>query len=232
METEQIRAEEQGRDEEQIRAALNEHWRASAVGDARAEHDIYDENAVCDYPQSGERILGEPICRPCGVITPANRQVSTSSEFSVKVTSGLPNTPSSTRGDRRTPSALWSSTTVRSCMRHSISRIRLRRPPGEADGFSRWRDSEAANRSPRAFYPCNFMKSRTSATISLGLVSSAKRRFKAISSTTTAPMLRDGCGQFEPAGIDLNARERLPSDPNSLSSQTALRKFPGCEDWV
>ena len=44
--------------EDQIREALNEHWRASAAGDANAEHDIYDDNAVCDYPQSGERIVG------------------------------------------------------------------------------------------------------------------------------------------------------------------------------
>ena len=44
--------------EEQIRKALNGHWQASAAGDTNAEHDIYDENAVCDYPQSGERILG------------------------------------------------------------------------------------------------------------------------------------------------------------------------------
>jgi hypothetical protein len=38
--------------------ALNAHWRASAAGDCEAEHAIYDENAICDYPQSGERILG------------------------------------------------------------------------------------------------------------------------------------------------------------------------------
>jgi ketosteroid isomerase-like protein len=44
--------------EETIRAALDDHWRASAAGDADAEHAIYDEDAVCDYPQSGERILG------------------------------------------------------------------------------------------------------------------------------------------------------------------------------
>ena len=31
---------------------------ASAAGDANAEHDIYDDDAICDYPQSGERILG------------------------------------------------------------------------------------------------------------------------------------------------------------------------------
>jgi hypothetical protein len=44
--------------EEQIRAALDSHWRASAVGDANAEHDIYADDAICDYPQSGERIFG------------------------------------------------------------------------------------------------------------------------------------------------------------------------------
>jgi hypothetical protein len=44
--------------EAQIRGALEAHWRASAAGDADAEHAIYDENAICEYPQSGERILG------------------------------------------------------------------------------------------------------------------------------------------------------------------------------
>jgi len=43
---------------EQIREDLEAHWRASALGDTNAEHDIYDDNAVCDYPQSGERIFG------------------------------------------------------------------------------------------------------------------------------------------------------------------------------
>lgn len=49
---------EQPTQEEQIRAALNTHWRASAAGDVNAEHDIYEDDAVCDYPQSGERIFG------------------------------------------------------------------------------------------------------------------------------------------------------------------------------
>ncbi|WP_042261710.1 nuclear transport factor 2 family protein [Paraburkholderia heleia] len=41
-----------------IREALNAHWQASADGDLEAEHDIYADDAICDYPQSGERILG------------------------------------------------------------------------------------------------------------------------------------------------------------------------------
>ena len=44
--------------EEQIREALSKHWQASASGDANAEHEIYAEDAICDYPQSGERIFG------------------------------------------------------------------------------------------------------------------------------------------------------------------------------
>ena len=41
-----------------IPEALNAHWQASAAGDVNVEHDIYDDGVICDYPQSGERILG------------------------------------------------------------------------------------------------------------------------------------------------------------------------------
>ncbi len=44
--------------EAQISAALDAQWHASAVGDAVAEHGIYDDDSIRDYPQSGERILG------------------------------------------------------------------------------------------------------------------------------------------------------------------------------
>jgi hypothetical protein len=37
------------------RAAIEEHWRASEAGDTQAEHAIYAEDAILDYPQSGER---------------------------------------------------------------------------------------------------------------------------------------------------------------------------------
>lgn len=45
-------------EDQQILAALNAHWQASAAGDINAEHDIYDDDVICDYPQSGERIFG------------------------------------------------------------------------------------------------------------------------------------------------------------------------------
>ena len=38
-----------------IRAAIEEHWRASERGDIEAEHAVYASDAVLDYPQSGER---------------------------------------------------------------------------------------------------------------------------------------------------------------------------------
>jgi hypothetical protein len=49
---------EQSMQEKQIREALDRHWSASAAGDLNAEHDIYEDDAICDYPQSGERIFG------------------------------------------------------------------------------------------------------------------------------------------------------------------------------
>jgi len=49
---------EKSTNEEKILEALHAHWQASAAGDANAEHDIYQDDVICDYPQSGERILG------------------------------------------------------------------------------------------------------------------------------------------------------------------------------
>src|ERR1700756_2898259 len=39
-----------------IRAALDRHWAASDANDFETEHDIYHDDAVLEYPQSGERI--------------------------------------------------------------------------------------------------------------------------------------------------------------------------------
>jgi ketosteroid isomerase-like protein len=41
-----------------IRAAIEEHWQASEAGDTVTEHAIYAEDALLDYPQSGERFRG------------------------------------------------------------------------------------------------------------------------------------------------------------------------------
>jgi len=44
--------------EARIQAALREHWAASDAGDFETEHGIYRDDAVLEYPQSGERIRG------------------------------------------------------------------------------------------------------------------------------------------------------------------------------
>jgi ketosteroid isomerase-like protein len=41
--------------EREIRTALDQHWAASDANDFEAEHRIYHEDAVLDYPQSGEQ---------------------------------------------------------------------------------------------------------------------------------------------------------------------------------
>ena len=41
-----------------IQKAIDQHWAASAAGDQVAEHDIYHDDVVCEYPQSGEIIRG------------------------------------------------------------------------------------------------------------------------------------------------------------------------------
>jgi SnoaL-like domain len=44
--------------DDDVRVALRRHWTASDAGDFTAEHAIYAEGAILDYPQSGERIRG------------------------------------------------------------------------------------------------------------------------------------------------------------------------------
>ena len=43
---------------QEIRTALDRHWAASATGDIEAEHEIYHDDVLVEYPQSGERIRG------------------------------------------------------------------------------------------------------------------------------------------------------------------------------
>jgi hypothetical protein len=49
---------EQSVQEKEIRAALDQHWAASDANDFETEHRIYHEDAVLEYPQSGERTRG------------------------------------------------------------------------------------------------------------------------------------------------------------------------------
>lgn len=42
----------------ELRARIQEHWDASERNDFAAEHAIYADAAILDYPQSGERFRG------------------------------------------------------------------------------------------------------------------------------------------------------------------------------
>jgi ketosteroid isomerase-like protein len=47
-----------GARDQEMRAALDQHWAASDANDLETEHRIYHEDAVLEYPQSGERTRG------------------------------------------------------------------------------------------------------------------------------------------------------------------------------
>ena len=54
----QKKDEHSGVRDQEIRAALDRHWAASNANDIETEHLIYHEDAVLEYPQSGERTRG------------------------------------------------------------------------------------------------------------------------------------------------------------------------------
>jgi hypothetical protein len=61
-------------EENDIRAALNRHWAASDANDFEAEHAIYREDAVLEYPQSGERIRGRRNIQASRVAQPNRKR--------------------------------------------------------------------------------------------------------------------------------------------------------------
>ena len=58
MNDQQKKEQHSGVRDQEIRAALNQHWAASDANDFETEHRIYHEDAVLEYPQSGERTRG------------------------------------------------------------------------------------------------------------------------------------------------------------------------------
>src|ERR1700734_734385 len=56
-----------------IRAALDQHWAASDANDFVTEHLIYREDAVLDYPQSGERTRGRSNIQNQRANQPSNK---------------------------------------------------------------------------------------------------------------------------------------------------------------
>jgi ketosteroid isomerase-like protein len=58
----------------EIRAALDRHWAASDADDFEAEHEIYQEDAVLEYPQSGERIRGRRNIQASRTVQPNKKR--------------------------------------------------------------------------------------------------------------------------------------------------------------
>ena len=56
------------------RAALERHWAASDANDFVREHEIYREDAVLIYPQSGERIRGRGNIRESRSVQPNHKR--------------------------------------------------------------------------------------------------------------------------------------------------------------
>ena len=61
-------------DDGAIRAALERHWAASDASDFEIEHDIYSDDAVLDYPQSGERIRGRRNIQESRTVQPNKKR--------------------------------------------------------------------------------------------------------------------------------------------------------------
>jgi SnoaL-like domain len=61
-------------DDQTVRAALERHWAASDANDFEVEHEIYREDAVLDYPQSGERIRGRHNIQESRTVQPNKKR--------------------------------------------------------------------------------------------------------------------------------------------------------------
>jgi hypothetical protein len=61
-------------DDQSVRAALERHWNAADASDFKVEHEIYREDAVLDYPQSGERIRGRHAIQESRSVQPNQKR--------------------------------------------------------------------------------------------------------------------------------------------------------------
>src|SRR5579864_9840894 len=61
-------------EDREIRAALDRHWAGSDANDFEEEHQIYREDAVLEYPQSGERIRGRRNIQASRSVQPSRKR--------------------------------------------------------------------------------------------------------------------------------------------------------------
>ncbi len=76
MNDQQKKDQDSGVRDKEIRAALDQHWAASDADDFETEHLIYQEDAVLDYPQSGERTRGRSNIQKQRSIQPSKKRFS------------------------------------------------------------------------------------------------------------------------------------------------------------
>ena len=130
-----------------IRAALDRHWAASDANDSEVEHEIYHDDAVLEYPQSGERIRGRRNIQASRFAQPNKKR------FTVRRVLGLPtfgslNSSLHTTACRLTRSVSWSSETGRLPVRPSTSAIPSSRGPRALNGSSGCAEMFAVKSTP------------------------------------------------------------------------------------
>jgi ketosteroid isomerase-like protein len=74
MSGEQMKEQNSAARDQEIRAELDQHWAASDANDFETEHLIYHEDAVLDYPQSGERTRGRRNIQSQRASQPSNKR--------------------------------------------------------------------------------------------------------------------------------------------------------------
>jgi hypothetical protein len=74
MNDQQKKGQYSGARDQEIRTALDQHWAASDANDFETEHLIYHEDAVLDYPQSGERTRGRRNIQGQRASQPSNKR--------------------------------------------------------------------------------------------------------------------------------------------------------------
>ena len=76
MNGQQQKKQNSGVRDQEIRAALDQHWAASDANDFVTEHLIYREDAVLEYPQSSERTRGRRNIQNQRASQPSNKRFS------------------------------------------------------------------------------------------------------------------------------------------------------------
>ena len=123
--------------DQQIRAALDQHWAASDANDFETEHRIYHEDAVLEYPQSGERTRGRRNIQNQRASQPSKKR------FAVRRIIGggdlwITEFILTYDGKPSYTVSIMEFRTTRLRGKHSILRIHSWLPPGALNGSNGW----------------------------------------------------------------------------------------------